>query len=83
MVTSQPKDGHPTEGCILHLYLKWSILIVQKLALHQNGVEFRQQFNGVIRISIIATYDDLQRHRVTQRHRDLVTHTVIDKADYI
>ena len=32
--------------------LKLSILIVQKLALHQNGLEFRQQFNGAVRISL-------------------------------
>ena len=34
--------------------LKSSILIVQRLALHQNGVEFRQQFNGAIRTSLSA-----------------------------
>ena len=41
--------------------LKLSILIVQKLALHQNGVEFRQQFNGAIRTSLTAPYDDVRR----------------------
>ena len=41
--------------------LKLSILIVQKLALHQNGVEFRQQFNGAIRTSLTAPYNDVQR----------------------
>ena len=33
-------------------------LIVQRLALHQNGVEFCQQFNGAIRTSLTASYDD-------------------------
>ena len=32
--------------------LKWSILVVQRLALHQNGVEFHQQSIGDIRIRI-------------------------------
>ena len=38
-----------------------SILIVQRLALHQNGAEFRQQFNGAIRGRLIAPYDDVRR----------------------
>ena len=42
--------------------LKSSILIVQKLALHQNGVKFRQQFNGAIRSSLSAPYNDVRRH---------------------
>ena len=41
--------------------LKSSILIVQKLALHQNGVEFRQQVNGSIRTSLTAPHDDIRR----------------------
>ena len=32
--------------------LKTSILIVQKLALHQNGVQFCQQFDGAIKTSV-------------------------------
>ena len=40
--------------------LKSSILIVQRLALHQNGVEFRQQFNGAIRTSLSAPYDNIR-----------------------
>ena len=40
--------------------LGW-ILIVQKLALHENGVEFCQQFNGAIRTILTASYDDVQR----------------------
>ena len=34
--------------------IKSSILVIQRLALHQNGVEFRQQFNGAIRTSLTA-----------------------------
>ena len=40
--------------------LKLSILIVQRLALHQNGVEFSQQSIGDIRISLATLYDDVQ-----------------------
>ena len=35
--------------------LKWSVFIVQKLALNKNGVEFRQQFNGAIDTVIISS----------------------------
>ena len=41
---------------------KLPILIVQRLPLHQNGVEFRQQFNGTIRTSLTATYDVVRCH---------------------
>ena len=41
--------------------LKSLISIVQKLTLHQNGVEFRQQFNGAIRTSLTAPHDDGRR----------------------
>ena len=41
--------------------LKWSIFIVQKLALHKNGVEFRQQSNGDICTSHATPYDDVRR----------------------
>ena len=44
--------------------LKSSILIVQKLTLHQNGVEFHQQFNGAIRSSLSASYNDERRTRL-------------------
>ena len=30
-------------------------------ALHQNGVEFRQQFNSAIRTSPTASYDNVRR----------------------
>ena len=47
---------------------------LQKLALHQNGVEFRQQFNGAIRSSLAALYDDVQCLATnTYRHRDKST----------
>ena len=39
--------------------LKWSIFIIQKLALHKNGVEFRQQFIGAIRTGLTTPYDDV------------------------
>ena len=42
--------------------LKSSIFVVQKLALHQNGVEFRQQSIGDIRISLATLSDVVQRH---------------------
>ena len=29
-------------------------------ALHQNGVEFRQQFNGAIRTSLTTPYDNVR-----------------------
>ena len=41
--------------------LKWSIFIVQKLALHKNGVEFHQKFNGTILTSLTAPYNDVGR----------------------
>ena len=44
--------------------LKSSILIVLKLALHQNGVEFRQEFNGAIRTSLTAPHDDGRRRAI-------------------
>ena len=36
-------------------------MIVQRLALHQNRVEIRQQFNDAIRTSLTTLYDDIQR----------------------
>ena len=54
--------------------LKLSILIVHRLGLHQNGVEFRQQFNGAIRTSITAIYDDV-RYRAALPRNLLHMHT--------
>ena len=53
-----------------------AIFNVQRLALHQNAVEFRQQFNGAIRTSLFATYDDVRRRAVLPRnllHRHTAT----------
>ena len=41
-----------------------STKLVQKLALHQNGVEFRQKSTGAIRCSVATSYDDVRRRTV-------------------
>ena len=58
--------------------LEWSIFVIQRLALHQNGVEFRQQFNGAIRT---APNDDVRRRLkfVTYIHTGTRTHTVTER----
>ena len=52
-------------------------MIVQRLVLHQNGVEFRQQLNGAIRTSVTVPYDDVQRRlkfiTYIHTHRDKAT----------
>ena len=48
--------------------LKLLILIIQRLALHQNRVEFRQQFIGAIIISLTALHDIAQCHGTLFRH---------------
>ena len=48
--------------------LQLSILIVQRQALHQNGVEFRQQFNGAIKTSLTALYNDVRRRAMLPRN---------------
>ena len=53
--------------------LKWLIFIVQKLALHKNGVEFRQQFNGVIRTNLTATYNNVQHRAMLPKNRNTLT----------
>ena len=45
-------------ACVLQL----SILVVQKLALHQNRVEFRQQYIGDIIISLATSCNVVRRH---------------------
>ena len=40
--------------------LTLSNLIIQKLDLHQNGVEFCQQFNGAIRTSLTTQFNGVQ-----------------------
>ena len=42
------------------IYSKIINLLVQRLDLHQNGVEFCQQFNGAIRSSLTAPYNGVQ-----------------------
>ena len=62
------------EACVLKL----SIFVVQKLALHQNGVEFRQQSIGNIRISPATSYDVVRRRTMLLENlliTDTHTHT--------
>ena len=48
--------------------LKWSVFIVQKLALHKNRVEFRQQSNGAISTSLATPHDVARCRQKTERH---------------
>ena len=48
--------------CDWVVILKLPILISQMLALHRNGVEFRQKFNGALRIPPAMSYHSLERH---------------------
>ena len=57
-----------------HRSLKWSTFIIQKLASHKNGVEFRQQFNDAIWTSRAAQYD------VERRRRKMKAHCQIDEV---
>ena len=41
--------------------LKSPIFFSQRLALHQNGVEFRQQFTGAIRTTLSASQKGVRR----------------------
>ena len=57
-------------------FLKLSILIIQRLAVHQNGVGFRQQFKGAIRTSLTASYNDVQRYQeICYTHPHTLTDT--------
>ena len=56
--------------------LELTIFVVQKLALHQNGVEFRQQSIGAIRASQ-PTSKDVVRRRALLVENWLITHTYI------
>ena len=49
--------------------LELSIFVVQRLALHQNGVEFHQQFNGAISTSISSPYDNVRRRARLQSNK--------------
>ena len=52
----------------------------QRLAFHQNGVEFRQKFNGAIRMcrnitkNLVRTYIHTYIHTYMDIHRDKATH---------
>ena len=49
--------------------LKWSIIIVQKLTLHKNGVvEFHQLFSGNIRTSLTAPKNHVRRQCKIETH---------------
>ena len=56
--------------------LKLPISIVQRLALHQNGVEFCHQYNGAIRTSVTSQYDDVQRRAKFVTNIHIYTYTV-------
>ena len=64
--------------------LKWSIFIVQKLALHENTVEFRQQFNSAIRTSLSAPNDGVHRRKIDLYSRThALTNEVNPRARYL
>ena len=61
------------------------MLIVQRQALHQNGVEFCEHFNDAIRTSLTAPHNDIRR-RMTSH--DIVTqegkgHRQATQAQYV
>ena len=60
---------------------KLSIFVAQRLALHQNGVEFRQLSIGDIRISLATPYDVVRRRAVLLKNW-LTTHTHTHKVTY-
>ena len=47
--------------------LKSPIFVIQKLALHENGVEFHQQSIGDIRISLATFYDVVRRRKMESK----------------
>ena len=68
--------------------LNSSIFVVQKLALHQNGVEFRQQSIGDIRSSVATLYD-VARRRATESKFSVyilthsLMHTLTDSQSHV
>ena len=63
--------------------LKLSIFVVQKLALHQNGVEFRQQSIGDIRSSVATLYDVVRRRATESKVLVyILTHSRTHKVTY-
>ena len=61
--------------------LKFSILVAQRLALHQNGVEFLQLSIGDIRISLATTYDVVRRRSVLLKNR-LITNSLTNSLTH-
>ena len=61
--------------------LKLSMFVAQRLALHQNEVEFRQLSIGDIRISLATTYNVVRRRTVLLNNW-LTTHSPTDKVTY-
>ena len=61
--------------------LELSFFVVQKLALYQNGVAFRQKSIGDIRISLATLYDVVRRRTVLLKNW-LTTHTQTHKVTY-
>ena len=65
--------------------LKLSIFVAQRLALHQNGVEFRQLSIGDIRISLDTSYDVVRRRAVLLKNwltTNSRTHVPTHKVTY-
>ena len=63
--------------------LNMSIFVVQKLALHQNGVEFRQQSIGDIRSSVATLYDVVRRRATESKFLVyILTHSRTHKVMY-
>ena len=64
--------------------LKLPILIVQRLDLLKNGVEFLEQFNGAIGTSVTAPYDDTRSclKFVTYIHTHIHTFIHHGKVNY-
>ena len=58
--------------------LEWSFFVVQRLALHQNGVQFHQQSIGDIGISQ-AMLQDFVRRCAMLLENWLITHTHTQK----
>ena len=62
--------------------LKLSIFVAQRLALYQNGVEFRQLSIGDIRISLATLYDVVRRRTVLLKNW-LTTHPHTHTVTYM
>ena len=61
--------------------LQLSIFVAQRLALHQNGVEFRQLSIGDVRISLATSYNHCATsHGVAKK---LADYSPTDKVTYV